>query len=119
MDRDIFAGLSAWLKGRQEELLADLAGLVAIPTVVRENEGGYPYGSALARAVAYIGGLADKYGFSWHKYAGTGLQPSLRHSIGKNPLGHGSGAERRGINAAGCHFAGKLTGTKETRLHGG
>ncbi len=68
MDTDLLTGLTEWLEGRKEELLADLAGLAAIPTIVKEGEGGFPYGSALAKAVAYMGGLADKYGFSWQNH---------------------------------------------------
>lgn len=68
MDTYLLSELTEWLKGRQEELLADLAGLAAIPTIVKEGEGGFPYGSALAQAVVYMGGLADKYGFSWQNH---------------------------------------------------
>lgn len=65
MDTNLLPKMSAWLKAHQEELLTDLAGLAAIPTVVKEGEGGGPYGKALADAVLYMGALADRYGFSW------------------------------------------------------
>ncbi len=34
MDQNLLSELSSWLAKHQEELLADLAGLAAIPTVV-------------------------------------------------------------------------------------
>lgn len=68
MEQNRMEKLTGWLEAHQEEMFEDIAGLVAIPTVVQEQEGGYPYGSALARAVLYMGELAEKYGFRWQNH---------------------------------------------------
>ena len=68
MDKTITQSLSDWLAAHQEEMLSDIAGLVAIPTIVNEGEAGYPYGHALKEAILYMGKLAEKYGFTWHNH---------------------------------------------------
>lgn len=68
MTNDRIEHLSAWLAAHEEEMIADIAGLVTIPTLAREGEGGYPYGPELARAVEYMAGLAQRYGFAWQNH---------------------------------------------------
>ena len=57
----------------QEDMLRDLANLVAIPSVCGKAEGNFPYGKSSADALHFILSLAEKMGFSTYNadnYAG-------------------------------------------------
>lgn len=74
-----------WLKRHEDEMFEDIAGLVAIPTVVEEGEGGYPYGTALKEAICQMGRLAEKYGFSWRNHDWHCM--SISYGEGERQLG--------------------------------
>ena len=86
MENNILEDLAGWLETHRKEMLADIAGLVEIPTVVKKGEGGYPYGSALARGIEQMGALADKYGFPWRN-----------HNWHCMSISYGSGVRQLGI----------------------
>lgn len=77
--------LSLWLEMYQEELFADVADLVAIPSVCEEGEGGYPYGSNCAEAIRQMSRLADRYGFEWENHDWHCI--SIRYGAGEKQLG--------------------------------
>lgn len=52
--------LQQWFKDHQQEMLTDLAGLVAIPSVSRAGADGLPYGKACRDALAYAEAVAQK-----------------------------------------------------------
>ncbi len=83
MEKNILKNLAGWLEAHKTEMLEDIASLVAIPTVVDEGEGGYPYGTALADAVRHMGALAEKYGFDWQNHGWHCI------SISYGPKGNG------------------------------
>lgn len=77
--------LNSWLDAHQKEFFEDVASLVAIPSICKEGEGGYPYGSACARALQQMGNLADKYGFAWQNHDWHCV--SIRYGEGEKQLG--------------------------------
>lgn len=77
--------LTAWLEAHQEEMFADIASMVAIPSVCEEGEGGYPYGSHCADALRQMSRLADKYGFAWQNHDWHCI--SIRYGSGDKQLG--------------------------------
>lgn len=77
--------LTRWLSIRQEEMLADIAELVEIPSVCDEGEGGYPYGRHCAQALLKMGQLADRYGFEWKNHDWHAV--SIRYGKGPQQLG--------------------------------
>lgn len=81
----LLQGLDAWLEAHQEEFFADVASLVAIPSICEEGEGGYPYGSACAEALRQMSRLADKYGFAWKIHDWHAI--SIRYGTGEEQLG--------------------------------
>lgn len=85
MEKEIIKDLEQWLLDHQEEMFRDIGELVAIPTVVEKGEGGYPYGTALAKAIIKMSQLADKYGFEWENHQWHCI--SIRYGKGPKQLG--------------------------------
>lgn len=77
--------LDHWLKVHREEMIADISGLVAIPSVYCPGEDGTPYGRANADAILYMGRLADKYGFRWQNHGWHCI--SISYGSGERQLG--------------------------------
>lgn len=77
--------LDQWLESHWEEMLADISGLVAIPSMYCPGEDGTPYGKANAEAIRYMSRLADKYGFAWQNHDWHCI--SIRYGQGEKQLG--------------------------------
>ncbi len=68
MDRQLFDRLTAWLDDHFDELVDDLKGLVAIPSVAVYDDPDTPYGPHCRDALRHMLALAEKHGFrtaSW------------------------------------------------------
>lgn len=77
--------LTVWLEAHREEMFADIASLVEIPSVCQEGEGGYPYGTHCAEALRQMSRLADRYGFEWQNHDWHAI--SIRYGSGSHQLG--------------------------------
>ena len=62
------AQLQQWIAAHRQEMLDDLAGLVAIPSVSRAGADSLPYGKECRKALAYAEAVAQKLGFTTTVY---------------------------------------------------
>ncbi len=59
------AQISEWIESHKQELLADIAGLVQIPSVASyDPSSSYPFGQQCAQAVQYVLSLGQRHGFN-------------------------------------------------------
>ena len=88
MEKEIIKDLEQWLLDHQEEMFRDIGELVAIPTVVEKGEGGYPYGTALAKAIIKMSQLQISTALSGKIISGT-VSVSVMEK-GLNSLAYGA-----------------------------
>lgn len=82
---ELLPQLSDWLESHKEEMFADIAELVAVPSVCSEGEEGYPYGPRCAEVLLKMAGLAQKYGFTWRMHGWHAI--SISYGEGDRQLG--------------------------------
>lgn len=83
--------IRAWLGEHEEELISDLARLVAIPSVSRPESPVGPYGEDCRRALDELLFIGKKYGFETKNY---------EYHVGSIELG-GSGRPKSGVQSIG------------------
>ena len=64
----MIAQLQQWIAAHRQELLEDLAGLIAIPSVSRAGADSLPYGKDCRHALGYAQSLAQRMGFTTTVY---------------------------------------------------
>lgn len=63
-DEELSGKIDRWLQDHKDDFVRDLGRLVAVPSISREGEGGYPFGPECARVLDEAAGIAAQYGFT-------------------------------------------------------
>ncbi len=63
-DEELTKTIDQWLQDNTDAFVRDLGRLVAVPSISREGEGGYPFGEDCARVLDEAAAVAAQYGFT-------------------------------------------------------
>ena len=68
MDASLLRRIDCWLEAHRAQIVADLVDLVRIPSVSVPSTAFPPYGKACRDALAFMEGLARRYGYAYRNY---------------------------------------------------